>query len=183
VLVNGPPNSTLIRLVKTPLEVLNDENLKINSLYYITKSIIPPLNRCLLLVGANAHEWFASLPKKHQALSIVNSLSVNYQVARKGTISQFFSTTSCMICEAQSENNLCINCRSNSQAAALVLTDKILNIEKKFLGVREMCKACCCRNINFKCISLDCPTLYSLTQINRDHQQVTNLREILNDLI
>jgi DNA polymerase zeta len=56
-ITNGPPNSILIRLVKSPLEVLNDEGLKINSLYYITKSIIPALNRCFLLLGVNVSDW------------------------------------------------------------------------------------------------------------------------------
>ncbi|KAG5682944.1 hypothetical protein PVAND_012261 [Polypedilum vanderplanki] len=182
VIVNGPPNTTLIRLVKTPLEVLNDENLKINSLYYITKSIIPPLNRCLLLIGANAHDWFSELPKKYQALSIVNNQTNDYQTTRKGTISQFFNTTNCAVCETPCENNLCNVCQKNSQAAALVLTDKIFRIERKYMGVKEMCKACCCRNINFKCISLDCPTLFSLTQINRDYEQVVHLRRILSEM-
>lgn len=56
-IVNGAPNLPLIRLVRTPLEVLKDENYKINSIYYITKAIIPPLNRCLLLIGANVFDW------------------------------------------------------------------------------------------------------------------------------
>lgn len=56
-IVNGAPGLQLIRLVKSPLEFLQDENLKINSIYYITKAIIPPLNRCLLLIGANAFDW------------------------------------------------------------------------------------------------------------------------------
>lgn len=56
-IVNGAPGLPLIRLVRSPLEVLNDENYKINSIYYITKAIIPPLNRCLLLIGANVFDW------------------------------------------------------------------------------------------------------------------------------
>lgn len=57
VIINGAPNLPLIRLVRSPLDVLEDENYKINSIYYITKAIIPPLNRCLLLIGANAFDW------------------------------------------------------------------------------------------------------------------------------
>ena len=57
VIVNGAPGLTLIRLVRSPHEVLQDENYKINSIYYITKAIIPPLNRCLLLIGANVFDW------------------------------------------------------------------------------------------------------------------------------
>lgn len=56
-IVNGAPGLPLIRLVRSPLEVLQDENYKINSIYYITKAIIPPLNRCLLLIGANVFDW------------------------------------------------------------------------------------------------------------------------------
>lgn len=57
VIVNGPPGLPLIRLVRHPYEVLSDRGLHINALYYITKAIIPPLNRCLLLIGANVHDW------------------------------------------------------------------------------------------------------------------------------
>lgn len=55
--VNGAPNMALIRLVRSPYDYLNDEGLKINALYYITKVIIPPLNRCFLLIGADVQEW------------------------------------------------------------------------------------------------------------------------------
>lgn len=56
-IVNGPPGLPLIRLVRSPHEYLADEGLKINAVYYITKAIIPPLNRCLLLIGADVNEW------------------------------------------------------------------------------------------------------------------------------
>lgn len=55
--INGPPGVPLIRLVRSPHEYLADEGLKINSMYYITKVIIPPLNRCLLLIGADVNQW------------------------------------------------------------------------------------------------------------------------------
>lgn len=57
IIANGPPGVPLIRLVRSPHEMLADEGLKINSIYYITKAIIPPLNRCLLLIGADANDW------------------------------------------------------------------------------------------------------------------------------
>lgn len=57
IIVNGPPGVPLIKLVRSPHEMLLDEGLKINALYYITKVIIPPVNRCLLLAGADVHQW------------------------------------------------------------------------------------------------------------------------------
>lgn len=58
--INGPPGVALIRLVRSPHEYLNNEGFKINAIYYITKAIIPPLNRCLLLIGADVNQWYYS---------------------------------------------------------------------------------------------------------------------------
>lgn len=57
VIANGPPGLPLIKLVRSPDELLADEGLKINSFYYILKAIIPPLNRCLLLIGVDVNNW------------------------------------------------------------------------------------------------------------------------------
>ncbi|RZF41267.1 hypothetical protein LSTR_LSTR010495 [Laodelphax striatellus] len=59
VIVSGPPGLPLIRLVRSPHELLADPALKVNADYYISRVIIPPLNRCLLLVGANVHNCCA----------------------------------------------------------------------------------------------------------------------------
>jgi DNA polymerase zeta len=57
VIVNGAGGLPLIKLVRSPHELLHNDSLRINAIYYITKVIIPPLNRCLFLIGANANEW------------------------------------------------------------------------------------------------------------------------------
>lgn len=56
-IANGSPGLPLIKLVRSPDELLADEGLKINSFYYILKAIIPPLNRCLLLIGVDVNNW------------------------------------------------------------------------------------------------------------------------------
>lgn len=58
VIVAGAPNQPLIQCVRTPIEVMLDEGLNPNSIYYITKVIIPPLNRCLNLVSVDANSWY-----------------------------------------------------------------------------------------------------------------------------
>lgn len=57
VIVHGHPGLPLIRLVRSPRDLLADSSLRPNALYYITKVIIPPLNRCLNLIGADALLW------------------------------------------------------------------------------------------------------------------------------
>lgn len=58
VVVAGAPNEPLIHCIRTPMEVITDESLTPNSVYYITKVIIPPLNRCLNLIGVDANAWY-----------------------------------------------------------------------------------------------------------------------------
>lgn len=58
VIVAGAPNQPLIHCVRTPMEVILDEGLYPNSVYYITKVIIPPINRCLNLIGIDVNTWY-----------------------------------------------------------------------------------------------------------------------------
>ncbi|PNF33687.1 hypothetical protein B7P43_G12050 [Cryptotermes secundus] len=57
VIVNGPPGLPLIRLVRSPLDLLADPSLRPNATYYITRVIIPPLDRCFSLLGAEVESW------------------------------------------------------------------------------------------------------------------------------
>jgi hypothetical protein len=58
VIVNGPPGLPLIRLVRSPLDLLADPSLRPNATYYITRIIIPPLDRCFSLLGAEVESWY-----------------------------------------------------------------------------------------------------------------------------
>jgi len=58
VIVNGPPGLPLIRLVRSPHELLADPSLRANAVYYITRVIIPPLDRCFSLLGAEVESWY-----------------------------------------------------------------------------------------------------------------------------
>lgn len=58
VIVNGPPGLPLIRLVRSPLDLLTDPSLRPNATYYITRVIIPPLDRCFSLLGAEVESWY-----------------------------------------------------------------------------------------------------------------------------
>lgn len=58
VIVNGPPGLPLIRLVRSPLDLLADPSLRPNATYYITRVIIPPLDRCFSLLGAEVESWY-----------------------------------------------------------------------------------------------------------------------------
>ncbi|KAM7346127.1 DNA polymerase zeta catalytic subunit [Cochliomyia hominivorax] len=187
IITNGPPGVPLIRLVRHPHEVLADEGLKINAIYYITKAIIPPLNRCLLLIGADVNEWFANLPRKvllTPALSAASEIipqSTNTK-SKKSTISQFFSTTNCIVdCGRQTKDGICPQCSQNSTRSMIVLQTKILKIERSYLSTQYICQACCGRVGDLKCGSLDCPVLYVQEVKRRDLQQIMHFRNLVDE--
>ena len=100
---------------------------------------------------------------------------------RKGTISQFFSTTNCATCDNQCHQNICLSCRNDSQKAVLALSEKIFSLEQKMSAIKKICESCCRRNNDTECISLDCPVLYALVKAKRDYKQVEFYREILDE--
>eukprot|EP00271_Cylindrocystis_brebissonii_P007773 TRINITY_DN21469_c0_g2_i1.p1 TRINITY_DN21469_c0_g2~~TRINITY_DN21469_c0_g2_i1.p1 ORF type:complete len:1040 (-),score=209.68 TRINITY_DN21469_c0_g2_i1:154-3132(-) len=64
VVVYGEPGARLVDLVVDPhLLVENSPALRLHGLYYITKQIIPSLQRVFGLVGADLRAWFAEMPR------------------------------------------------------------------------------------------------------------------------
>lgn len=204
--INGPPGVPLIRLVRSPHEYLTNEALKINAIYYITKVLIPPLNRCLLLIGADVNQWFNDLPRKSQYLlsldiasNVMNSLNADEPInqsivrgiagvtrnaaAKKSTISQYFSSTNCVCdCGGHTQNGICLNCLlpQHRQQSILALTDKCMQLERKLNLCEEICRSCCGQSVDSKCISLDCSVLFMLNRWKRDSKQIQFYRQLLD---
>ena len=63
VIVYGTPGLPLIQLVRCPYELLADPSLRINSTYYITRQILPPLGRIFSLLGVDVTRWYSDLPR------------------------------------------------------------------------------------------------------------------------
>lgn len=63
VIVCGTPGVALIQLVRQPVEVLQDATLRLNTTYYLTKQILPPLGRMFQLIGVDVFSWYKELPK------------------------------------------------------------------------------------------------------------------------
>ena len=57
VIIYGAPGLPLIQLVRCPSTVLADASLRLNAIYYITHAILPPLHRCLALLGVDVNTW------------------------------------------------------------------------------------------------------------------------------
>lgn len=205
-MINGPPGVPLIRLVRSPHEYLTNEGYKINAEYYITKVLIPPINRCLLLIGADAHQWYADLPRKSQYLlsldvasNVINKKNPSENASshtmvrgvggvlttapKKSTISQYFSSTNCVCdCGGHTHNGICSSCLlpERRQQSTLILIDKCMQLEHKLNACMEICASCCGQKVDSTCISLDCSVLFMLNRWKRETKQIQFYRQLLD---
>ncbi|KAM5282957.1 DNA polymerase zeta catalytic subunit isoform 2-T2 [Hipposideros larvatus] len=177
VIIYGTPGVPLIQLVRRPAEVLQDPTLRLNAMYYITKQILPPLARIFSLIGIDVFNWYHELPRIQRATSSSRSEAEG----RKGTISQYFTTLHCPVCDDLTQHGVCSKCRSQPQHVAVILNQEIREMERKQEQLGKICKNCTgCFDRHIPCVSLNCPVLFKLSRVNRELSKAPYLRQLLD---
>ncbi|XP_068266123.1 DNA polymerase zeta catalytic subunit isoform X3 [Nyctibius grandis] len=177
VIVYGMPGLPLIQLVRRPIEVLQDPNLRLNATYYITKQILPPLARVFSLIGVDVFSWYHELPRIQKAASTARSELEGC----KGTISQYFTTLHCPVCDELTQYGICNKCRSQPQHVAVILNQEIRELERKHEQLVKICKNCTgCFDRQIQCVSLNCPVLFKLSRVSRELSKAPYLRQLLD---
>lgn len=180
VIIYGSPGLPLIQLVRQPGEVLSDPALRLNATYYITKQILPPLDRVFSLLGVDVFSWYNDMPKVVRV--VPQSLMAPDQ--RKGTISQYFSATNCPVCDKQTNQPICNSCVKDPQHVCVTLCDRIRRWEKVYHDLVQVCNTCMgVKDESQPCVSLDCPIMFRRVLAKQDVQKGTQLREVVNKVL
>ncbi|XP_072748534.1 DNA polymerase zeta catalytic subunit [Anoplolepis gracilipes] len=174
IIVAGAPNQPLIHCVRTPMEVITDPALIPNSVYYITKVIIPPLNRCFNLFGIDVNMWYKEI--SHRTFNNIVCLG---EENSKSTIRQFFNSITCITCGEQTNKEICSECLSQSSRTILVLLQKIRHLERNQQQIASICHSCIGRLGDIECSSLDCPVLYRMAQSRKEVTQISYINNII----
>jgi len=145
VVVHGEPGARLSDVVVDP-HVMLANGLRLHDTYYITKQIIPALQRVFGLVGADLRQWYAELPRVYRPPTskrsgrIITS-NVGPEVERgnkgglvKGTIDHYYLSQHCSVCGELMRGSqlICSSCVANPQAVVSVLTTQTAQLEKEF---------------------------------------------------
>lgn len=179
VIVYGTPGVPLIQLVRRPMDVLQDPSLRLNATYYITKQILPPLARMFQLIGVDVFSWYQELPRI-QKVSCSTSVG-SEEAGRKGTISQYFTTLHCPVCDELTQLGVCSRCRTEPQRVTVKLCQDMRQWERQQEQLLKVCRNCSsCAERHVPCVSLDCPVLYKLSQVNRQLSKASYLRQLLD---
>jgi DNA polymerase zeta len=191
VVVTGAPGSRLIDRCVAPETLLHDAQLDLDAEYYITKNLIPPLERIFNLVGANVRQWYDEMPKVQRIRRVDASSNStlsrsNREVAiSKKTLESYMRSSSCIICRAKLTDaavSVCSECLQQPHLALLNVVYQLQRAEKRVLDLEAVCRSCMGvpPGDSIACDSMDCPVFYSRT---RDAAGLLHTRAVLEPVV
>ncbi|KFY07283.1 hypothetical protein V492_07294 [Pseudogymnoascus sp. VKM F-4246] len=188
VVITGAPGARLIDRCVAPETLLQNDHNELDSEYYISKNLIPPLERIFSLVGANVRSWYDEMPK----IQRVRRLDVDPQLTgqpadlpfNKKTLESYMKSSSCLVCQDKLESNtaICPRCLGDRPSSMLALQTRITDMERKYRLLEDVCRSC--SNIPWadevRCDSKDCPVFYSRV---KERARLTTERNVAGRLM
>ncbi|KAL9045742.1 MAG: hypothetical protein Q9214_001265, partial [Letrouitia sp. 1 TL-2023] len=170
VVISGPPGSRLIdRCVAPDVLLYNDYN-ELDADYYISKNLIPPLERIFNLLGGNVRQWYDEMPK-FQRIRRIDNVSLpqekDINVSKK-TLEAYMKSSACLVCceKLEDESPVCHMCLQRVETSLLTLRSRHNKMEQKAININKICRSCA--GIGWgeemKCDSNDCPVFYTRTR-------------------
>lgn len=179
VVITGAPGARLIDRCVDPEVLLKDDQVELDAEYYISKNLIPPLERIFNLVGANVRSWFDEMPKIQRVRAVrAQSETGNAIGISRKTLESYLHSTTCLVCRAKLPPPppgtilnatdppplpICEDCASRPAASLYTLRTKLHKAEERVQNVQETCRSC--SGLTFgeevRCDSRDCPVFYT----------------------
>lgn len=174
VVIAGGPGARLWERCVEPEQLIYNEHAELDAEYYISKNLIPPLERIFNLVGANVRQWYDEMPKVQRIRMLGGQREGNsHGVKSKKTMESYMGSSLCLVCRTklptlphaqESDLPLCDVCRQDkAQDALFALRTKLRKAEKKARDMNDVCRDCAdlAPADEVKCDSRDCPVFFS----------------------
>lgn len=171
VVISGAPGSRLIDRCVDPDVLLTDRGKELDAEYYITKNLIPPLERIFNLVGANVQQWYNEMPKVQRIRTSTNDLvaqhvaSIDIEDIKAGeeadfrkTLENYLQSSTCLVCKSKlilaaggDEHTrrpsllmlmLCQRCLNEPARTLLHLRSQLRSSELKSKRIEMVCHSC-----------------------------------------
>jgi DNA polymerase zeta len=187
VVVSGAPGARLIDRCVAPEVLLNNSHLELDAEYYITKNLIPPLERIFNLVGANVRQWYDEMPKIQRIRRIEGTFTGlgRDNGTSKKTLESYMKSSSCILCKDKVQNAglpLCAACASQPHVSFFKLTSRLQQAERRTTNLQKICRSCMGASFGEEviCDSKECPVFYSRT---REVSKLKNSNAVLGPVI
>ncbi|SCU79736.1 LAFA_0B05292g1_1 [Lachancea sp. 'fantastica'] len=167
VVIKGRPGQILRERCIPPEVFLSNENFELDSTYYITKTLIPPLQRFFNLMGVDVTRWYAEMP---------HFRDMSYKQFKEGKLPDFMRSTLCFNCKGEIKDKnvhslLCAECLLQKPLTVTSLLQEDMAVKNQLGAILTVCRSCCepltknlqddMSKIVIKCDSQDCPVYYS----------------------
>ncbi len=186
VVVHGHPGARLVDMVVSPETLVSkDRGLRLNEMYYISKQIVPALERVFSLLGADVRSWWAAMPKTTRWQPTKRPITAR---GLSRTIDHFFLSCFCAVCDEMTSTDqvVCDKCCGAPQGTSLALQARSATLEEKLKRVETVCFHCGGGDPNgggVACSSLDCGVHFLRQKLTRQHKASIALMIASNDFL
>ena len=186
VVVYGEPGARLADMVVPPrVLVESGGRLRLHATYYITKQIIPAVERALNLVGADVRAWFAEMHKPSRTLPQKRSMdSLGLASAAShtsnSTIDSFYLSRHCAVCDelTHATKPLCVRCVREPQLAVAVLGARVNRLGRQYTHLSRVCMGCLGMQGTLCCDSLDCGVFFERRKVWYEYSNAKALHDV-----
>lgn len=189
VIIYGLPGVPLYELVRSPYELIDNPDIKINYEYYVMKQVLPPLDRIMCLMNVNVFDWVKSLSFKPKVFQY--AFEKNLKLNQPVSMANFVYSADCVLCARKRDadqnfkSGLCDKCQKLDQTDLCKLFYRFNKNEKKMDKILKMCQLCTGdKNLNFnnkhECKTLDCSIKFIYSCESQNLIKTNYLRNIID---
>ena len=170
IVITGAPGARLIDRCVAPDVLLRNDNNELDAEYYVSKNLIPPLERIFNLVGANVRQWYDEMPKFQKARRIEAGALTGGKdsIISKKTLESYMKSSTCIVCHEKLEEEMaiCARCMQHADRSLMTLQLRLNKAERKAVNLENLCRSCASLawGEEVKCDSKDCPVFYTRTR-------------------
>ncbi|KAJ2952055.1 hypothetical protein O0L34_g4319 [Tuta absoluta] len=167
----GPPGAPLIKLARTPEELIRDPGLTPHVAYYATRVLLPPLHRCLSLLGANVFKWWTELGYNREV----------QQRTTHGGIARYMCSRLCIVCGAKVAGAVCGACVTGEkrQRAAVSLAHSGSNCCQLIVNCDQICGSCAGHSEYRCCENTECPVIWRRISARK---KIMDVKDVISQL-
>ncbi|XP_063376973.1 DNA polymerase zeta catalytic subunit [Cydia fagiglandana] len=164
----GAPAAPLVKLARTPQEVSRDGAVP-HVAYYAAHVLLPPLRRCLSLLGLDVFKWWKDL-------GFHRPDNPTPRAPLAGSIARYMWRSACVACGVRGVRAVCGSCALRRYSTVALLANRGAQARQRCLDCQQICESCCGHAQSVHCNNTTCAVLWARISA---HSKLEELQDIV----